>query len=229
MRFLNFLNESKKIILTIRDLEKLSNKSYLSNDVRRNVDFLIDYWYETSKKEVAHFLKTYSNVANKVLKILGKVPYYDKNSLISSLLSTDYLPEKESDLFPVPVYISANPNDKNTIGILIHENGKKELFEGNDEASNETYELVDKIIGEKKPIRVYGYHGEKVVEKIRKTMKLPKNLYMSPSKQYALGYWSTEEKRIPFSVIAMTNDFRKESDYDWKTKKEVKIKNFRYL
>lgn len=230
MKFYKYLTEStNKFIITIKDLERLENKGFLTNSAKRNIEFLVDYWYEKSKKEVSHFLQMMSKAGTKALRILGNVPYYSKDDLIISLIDRDFLPEKESDLWPISIYISSSKQDKDTIGILIHQNGKKELFEGNDEATPETYDLVDEIIGNAKPVIVYGNHGEKVVEQIKKTNILPKGIYMSPNKKYALGYWSLKENRVAFSCEAMSNAFRKESDLDWKTKEKTKIKKFRFI
>jgi len=230
MKFKKYLVEARKrFVLTIRDLQNLESKSFLPREVKMHVEFLIDYWYETSKKEVSYFLQMYSKAGSKALQILGNVPYYSKQSLIESLLSTEMLPEKESDIWPIPIYVSSSPTDKATIGILVHSNGKKEMFEGNDEATDETYDMVDEILGNVKPIIVYGNHGEKTVEQIRSSNMLPKGIFMSPSKKYALGYWSLEENRLAFSCEVMSNAFRKESEYDWKTKKEVKIKKFKFI
>lgn len=229
MKFKKYLltEATQKLIITIKDLEKLSDRFY--GEAKKNAEFLIDYWYEKSKKEVFHFLQMYSRAGTKALKILGNVPYYDRKSLIESLLSSEMLPIKESDIWPIAIYISASPYDKATIGILIFKNGKKILFEGNDEASNETYDLVDEILGEVKPVIIYGYHNEQTVELIKKTMILPEGLYMSPNKKHASGYWSLKENRVMFSCVAMSNAFRKESEIDWKVKENTKIKNFKYI
>lgn len=230
MKLKQYLIEaSKKFILTIKELQQLDGNRMLNREAKRNIEFLIDYWYETSKKEVSYFLQMYSKAGTKALQILGNVPYYSRKDLIESLLGTEMLPEKEADIWPIPIYVSSSPNDKATIGILVHSNGKKEMFEGNDEASNETYDLVDEILGNVKPVTVFGYHGEKTVETIRSSNVLPKGLYMSPSKKYALGYWSLEENRIAFSCEAMSNAFRKESEVDWKVKEPTKIKKFRFI
>ena len=205
MKFKQYLTEARnKLVVTIRDLQKIEDKVFRSSykkDIEFNVDFLVDQWFEggkQGKKDVGNLLKMLSQAGTKALQILGNVPYFDKYQLIYNMLDVSELPYKVSDFFPMSVYVSASPNDKQTIGIMVHANGKKEMFEGSDEASEETYDLVDEILGNIKPVTVYGFHGEETVEKIRKSNVLPKGLYMSPSKKYALGYWSLEENRLPF-------------------------------
>lgn len=236
MRFQKYITEASKpgkFVLTINDLKKLETYSLLSREAKRNIESMVDSWYrdKDNKKWIGDTLKWISKEATKALKMLGDVPYYSKKDLILSFMDMDELLfyEKDSKLWPIPIYISSDPNDKATIGIMVHQNGKKELFEGNDEASAETYDLVDEILGNVKPVVVYAQHGEEIVEKIRKTKTLPKDLYVSPSRKYAEGYWSLEENRIFFACVAMSNAFRKESDVDWKTKEKTKIKNFTYI
>lgn len=229
MKFKRYIIESKnRFVVTIRDIQQIaSSSSVIDRDAIKTAKFLEDYWFEQSKKEVSHFLKMYSNAGTKALRILGDVPYVDKKSLLINLLSTTLLPKKESDLWPIPLYISSSPSDPHTVGILVHKSGKKELFEGNDEASPETYDLVDEILGNVKEIRVYGFHGVDLFEKVKRKQILPAGIYMSPSKKYASGYWNLQQDRILFSCVALSNAFRKESEYDWKTKKDTKCKNIK--
>lgn len=236
MRLNKYLTEASrpgKFIMTVKDLEKLERYSLLTREAKRNIDSLLEFWYKDkeNKKWIGDTLKWISKEGTKALKMLGDVPYYSKKDFMLNFLDHDELLfyENDSDLWPISVYISSGPQDKATVGIMIHQNGKKELFEGNDEATAETYDLVDEVLGNVKPVTVYAQHGEKVVEKIRKTNTLPADIYVSPSRKYAEGYWSLEENRVFFSCEAMSNAFRKESDVDWKTKKITKIKKFKYM
>ncbi|MFW6046280.1 MAG: hypothetical protein ACOCP4_00555 [Candidatus Woesearchaeota archaeon] len=122
-------------------------------------------------------------------KKTSKKVYYEKNQIIRQFFDFESFPTKIEDLFPVIIYVSAHPNDENTIGLLVDKNGNIKEFEGNEEASNETYNLIDDILETSdKKITVFGNHSENIVKKIRKTKTLPKNLYMSPYKNYAEGY-----------------------------------------
>jgi len=232
MRLQTYLIESS-FVLTIKDIEQVAMKAggRFRSEAEKNAEQFLDWWYEKPelKKDLGYFFKAATKAGQMALKMLGPVPYYNRNDLINNILDTQEFPTNPKDFFPIPIYISSGKNDRFTVGILIHANGKKELFEGNDEATSETYDLVDKILGNVKPVTVYGYHGEKTVEDIRRTNTLPEGLYMSPDKKYALGYWSLKENRIPFSCVAMSNAFRKESDKDWKVKKDTKIKNFKFI
>ena len=68
-------------------------------------------------------------------------------------------------------------------------------------------------------------HTVDIVEKIKKTGKIPKGLYVSSKRSYASGYWSLEQDRVLFSAIIDDADVRKESHYDWKTTKNAKVTN----
>jgi hypothetical protein len=236
MRFTRYLTEASrpgKFIVTIKDLKKLEMYSLLTREAKRNIETAVDLWFKDkdNRKSIAELLKWISQEGTKAIKKLGDVPYYDKRTLMLSFFDMDelFFKEKDSDLWPIPIYISSSPQDRMTIGIMVHQNGKKEMFEGNDEATAETYELVDEVLGNIKPVTVFAQHGEETVNKIRKTNTLPKDLYVSPSKKYAEGYWSLEENRVMFSCEAMSNAFRKESEVDWKTKNATKIKKFKYM
>lgn len=156
--------------------------------------------------------------------------YVEKKQTLNQFLDHDEFPAKSKDYFPIIVYISAFPDDQNTIGLLVHQNGKVEEFEGNDESHFKTTDLVDEILGYANvKVTVYGNHNIDLVRKIEDTKILPKGLYMSPSKRYAEGYWSTTEERIMFSCETKKSDFNRESEYDWKVKEDTKINKFRYV
>lgn len=231
-KFYNYLNESKKFILTIKDIERAEN-SVIGSDEKFKIDFLLDYWHEGNKKEVQGYLQTFSKAVNKTIKILEKKSkddiYVNKKQTMLQFFDYEDFPIKSDEYFPIIIYISSFPDDENTIGLIVHKNGKVEEFEGNDEAHYKTYELVDDIMGNSnKPVTVYGNHTLDLVRKIEETKTLPKGLYMSPIKKYAEGYWSTTEERIMFSCEAIKSDFIRESEYDWKTKEKTKIKKFKY-
>lgn len=228
MKFKEYLQEQN---LTIKDLEDLQNKRFrLTRDQESNLNFLVDYYYESPKNEktVNQFLKMVSNVIKKVKNILKKynVPYIDFDDLKLRMFDWEYVPSKEDEFFPVPVYVSASKSDKNTVGISIHKNGKIEMFEGNDLASNETYDLVNKLIGKKpKEVEIWSSQPSKIINIIRRTKKLPEGIYVSPSRKYASGFWG--ENRILFSAKILDTDVRKESDIDWKVIGNPKIRNLR--
>lgn len=233
MKFYNFINE-KKFIATIRDLQRLENKA-LTRDQEFNINFLLDYWYDGNKKAVQEILQTFSKAVNMALEVLKKKSgaenmYIEKKQTLNQFLDSDEFPEKPKDYFPIIVYVSAFPDDQNTIGLLVHQNGKIEEFEGNEEAHYQTTELIDDILGYSQvKVTVYGNHNVSLVRKIEDTKTLPADLYVSPIKSYAEGYWSTAEERMMFSCEAVKANFYRESEYDWKTKKDTKINKFRYV
>jgi hypothetical protein len=117
-----------------------------------------------------------------------------------------------------------------TISLLVHFDGKFEMFEGNDEASEATIKMVNKLLNPVgKAVRIYGSHDNSVVLRIKDSGKLPKNLYISPSKNYAEGYADLNGKRSLFTGIIDLNDVSQESHVDWKTIDFTEIKNVKIL
>lgn len=220
----------KKIIaqnstVTIDDIKPYINDTNM--EVRIKADLLLEY-FESKKEEkdkAEDILDVYTQVINHALKIVGDVPYYSKKDLIYNLLNKEEFSENIQDYFPISIHISAKQKN-DTIGILVHYNGKKVLFEGNDEASDETLDLVDQIleVGDKE-VTVYGSHDKKIVNEIGNTKTLPINLYVSPQKSHAAGYYG--ENKILFSCSIKLKDVARESEIDWKTKRDTPIKNFK--
>jgi hypothetical protein len=215
--------------VTIEDVEKYED--HFSMDLRITCKTLVDFYYsevESRKKLAEGQLDLYTEAGNKALKLLGHVPYYSRNSMVRSLLEHEDMPMKASDLFPLPVYISSSPSDKNTVGIMVYENGKLEMFEGNDEASDDTYFLVNSMLNpNKEEVTVFAMHTEDLVEKIRKDQILPAGIYVSPNKEYAAGHFDLGKQRLLFSCKITKNCVREESDVDWKIMVPCRIKQLR--
>jgi hypothetical protein len=85
--------------------------------------------------------------------------------------------------------------------------------------------IVNKLLSGGKPIlkKIWAMHTDDLVEKIKRTKKIPKGIFVSPVRSYAEGYWSTTQNRILFSGIVDANDFQQDSDYDWKAISNAKI------
>jgi hypothetical protein len=122
-------------------------------------------------------------------------------------------------------------NKEDSIGILVHENGKMEIFEGNDEASTETIDMVNQIIyGDvEKWVKIYGQHGSELVEKIKSTHEIPVGIYVTPKYGYASSYWDMSGDRVMFTGMIDLKNVSQESEVDWKVIRECKIKNMRIL
>jgi hypothetical protein len=239
--FLTYLKEALstiKVNLTLDDVLDylIDNDRFLNTDGRVLMSMLDDALGSGKYKEdYEKILNKYNDAINEAVAILDSknVPYIDtsKKSFISGFVDgyrNSY--EKENfSWFPVPLYVSNDKNDKNTIGILVHKDGKLEMFEGNDEATDETNTFVNEILGKSELVKIYGNHGQEVIDFIKKNNKLPAGLYVSPNKNYASGYFDLKGDRYLFSGKVDTNKFRKESDVDWKTIGEPEIKNFMVL
>lgn len=222
------LSESFKI--DDSDLKRIDSRySKWDRDLGRNLDILYDY-ADKDPDDHKKFLALLSRVGAKAISHV-KAPHIDEDGLKRYLLGRPTLFDKymhgESAMWPVPVYVSASSSDKATIGLLVHEGGKLEMFEGNDEASPDTIELVNDLLGlgSKKQV-VYGSHNSDVVDKIKQHNELPANLYVSPNKSHAAGYWG--EDRVLFSVEIPMSAVSQESHVDWRVIKSTKITKFKY-
>lgn len=215
--------------VTIEDVEKYED--HFSMDLRITCRTLLDFYYsevDAQKKIAEEAMDLLSEAGQKALKLLGHVPYFSRNDLVRSLLEHQDFPMKVSDLFPIPIYISSSPQDHNAVGVMIHENGKLEMFEGNDEASDTTYFLVNSLLNPNKTeVVVFGMHTEDLVDKIRRDQVLPAGIYVSPNKEYAAGHFDLGRQRLLFSCKILKNCVREESDVDWKVMVECRIKQFR--
>ena len=218
--------------ITLQDLSYLENKSHFK-EVKNNCRILIEMSQEdeSGAKAVQEYLDLLSEaVKHTVSQLRGLIKFYNLGKIKERFLETQQFVEKLQDLFPVPVYISAHGTDGDSIGILIpFEKGKiPTLFEGNDESTPETIAIVNKLLGfDNKEVMVYGSHSEVVVQKIKQSGILPKNIYVSPDRKYAEGFWG--EDRVLFSGTINLGGISQESEKDWKTIQNVKIKNMKIL
>lgn len=220
-----------KFIITRQDIiELLDAKLFLTRDEKGILEFLYDY----EDDDPALMEKYYLFLADFGKELLSKIekyeiPYLDVKDIKNRLLTTRRAFEFDKELlYPFPIYISANSKDKNTIGVEILSDGKLRMFEGNDEASQETIGLVNHllgVIGEK--VKVYGSHGSKVIEYIKQHKQLPVNLYVSPKYDHAASYWG--EDRILFSGIIDKAAVNQESEVDWKIIKLTNIDKLKFL
>jgi len=211
--------------ITIDDLERLAGDSY--REVSRAANILLDF-YDEDRKLVDEFFRMANKAGRTAVKACHGVEV-DHWELKRRLLEVEF-PSKVTGFFPLPVYVSSRRGDKMTIGLLLHFNGKLEPFEGNDEASTETVDAVNKLLGlaGKRQV-VYGMHTEDLVDQIAQTKILPKGLYVSPNRKHASGYWDMKGRRKLFTCSVDLGDLSQESDYDWKILRDTRIKKFKEL
>ena len=177
--------------------------------------------------EDGDYLKFLSKIASDTYRKLKQnynIPNINEWALIDRMLDNSDLTYEVDEFFPLPVYISSTDIKGDNIGVLVNKEGKIiEYFEGNEEATDETVEMVNNIFNPKgKDVWVWGSHGSDTVEKIKRNMLLPKGIFVSPSKEYASGYFGDE--RILFKVLVNINNLSMESEYDWKTIKPTAVK-----
>jgi len=238
-------SNNASINITIDDLiDTLEYKiKYNDYDGQSLLKVLEDYYYsndETKKGYAQQYINLLNKIGNKAIELGNKLGsssnndvYIDIKAIKNQLLKNQTeFKFNIDDFFPFPLYISSSPSDKATIGLLIDLNGKAEYFEGNDEASIETINLVNKILNPQgKPVKIYASHNSKLVQQISQTGVLPKNLYVSPNKEHASKYMLdlTGEREI-FTGIININDISQESEIDWKVINDnTKIEKFKYL
>jgi len=222
--------------ITIDDVERLVSDKYPDRD---SISLLktVEAFYYSGKEEEKGWAMDYLNLLNKVLayiletvKKLG-LPHVDVRWIRDHLLKQSEFKFKLEEFFPFPLYISSGPQDEATVGIMIDSTGKVlESHEGNDEATPETVQLVNKLVNPSgKKVRVYGLHGTELCHKIDETGYLPANLYVSPDRTHAGTHWQMGQDRSMFTGIVDINDLSQESEIDWKTMGNTKIDKFRWL
>ena len=188
--------------------------------------------FKTNVKD--YYQEKLDNISSTINKELDEIRakigefFYDKENILVSIFSQESVDDK--DLYPFPLYISSTNDQDDQFGIMVYGNGRYESFEENEEASDQTYAMVNKILGLSGKIqKVFSAHNEDLVKKIKDEGKLPANLYVSPKQNVAAGYWSSEEQRVLFSCDVNMDDIRMESDIDWRTKAEAPITNYKFL
>ena len=204
------------------DLEDFE-KDRFNKEAARSARILLD-----NPDLIDEFFVMVNKAMRKAMKPFRKL-FVNERELKIRLLESEF-PSKVSGFFPLPVYVSSSRSDKMTIGILVHFNGKLEMFEGNDEASSKTIQLVNDVLNVGGIVKtVYGMHTEDVVDIIRRTNKIPIGLYVSPNKSYAEGHWRIGQQRMLFSCEIDLSAVSQESEYDWKVLKNTKVKKVKLL
>jgi hypothetical protein len=175
--------------------------------------------------ETIKFLK--SKYPNKDLHIDTTIDYFIRGILLN-------MDEAGDKINPVILYISHVNDEYGDIGVSIdrfNQDPKQQiqLFEPNDEATVETYKIVQTLTEDpEKENKVYTSQNSELLMKIKDTMKTPINLYVSPDQKYASGYYDLKGTRDIVSFMIKNKYLRKESDVDWKTSQEAPITKFRY-
>lgn len=235
----SILRENEQLNITIEDVESLIASKWTSQDVISLLRTIEEFYYSDNPKEngwAKDYLNLLNEVMTKVIKLTKNlnVPHINIKFIKNNLLKQQgEFKFKVEEFFPFPVYVSAKPNVDGywaEIGILIDQNGKVlEIFEGNDEASVETIQLVNQLVNPAgKSVRIYGLHNTNLCHKIKEEGYLPPNLYVSPDKEHASRHWDNTDRSM-FTGMVNINDLSQESEIDWKTIKKTKIDKFKWI
>jgi hypothetical protein len=206
-----------------------SSGKYLS-DEQMNLDTIASLLFdEEHPEEGQKILEKASNDYSKINSMMKeKGASFDESDAKYRLLSNRKLFTNES-VFPFPVYVSANKDDKMTVGLMLSEDGKFEMFEGNEEASEETQDLVNDLMGiGEKMVKVWASHTPDVIDRI-KNGDIPEGIFVSPSKEHAEGYWGKDRDLVSFKIPL--NRLSQHSEVDWKVrpKKPAMKQNEEYV
>jgi hypothetical protein len=219
--------------ITIQDVDNLISSQRADRDSLSLLRTLHDFYRgdEDQKELVEGYLAMLNKIAKDVIALTTNIPFVDVKSIKVYLLSQHDFHSKEDEFFPFPIYVSASPNDDMTIGIMIDQHGKVlDIHEGNDEATPETINMVNKMVNPKgRPVRIYACHNTKLVGDIEISGYLPKDLYVSQDRHHAAGHMDLHGERSMFTGIIDINSVSQESDLDWKTLDKTKIEKFRWL
>jgi hypothetical protein len=207
--------------------DSFSNDRYRTDNALYSTVASLYYYIDKDEQYVQNFLDNLSQRGRVIIEyFLNKYGLYVNTSELRRRLLENISDESFELVYPIPVYVSASPDDRMTIGLYYHEDGRIEMFEGNDEATEQTVKKVNRALGGKN-IRIYGSHNQDVVNQIVATGVLPPNMYVSPEQSYAAGYYGAD--RVMFSGIVDSAFLNQESEYDWKTMEETPIQKVRLL
>lgn len=233
------LLENVQSDITIDDFTKQLESRWVDRDFKAHLQTVEHFYYSDNpehRKLIEDYFEVLNRVKNRVLDIAKKlnIPHVSLSAIKYHLIHQQEFKINPSEFFPFPLYIAATKNadgDWSEIGIMVDENGKVlEIHEGNDEASPETINLVNRLLNPQgKPVRIYGAHKIPVVQQIEQTGYLPANLYVSKDRGHASRYLDLKGERMMFTGIIDINSVNQESDLDWKTLGPTKIEKFRYL
>jgi hypothetical protein len=193
--------------------ENLDRESRFSrgrkSDDQIHLETLADF---ENKPAGDHVLKLANDLNDEVHKLMGDIPFNQKDLTRRLVTSQALFDDNPDGVWPVPVYISAK-NDPNTVGLLLSKDGKKEMFEGNDEATPETMDLVNEAMGiGDKQVRVYTSQPSDVISKI-KAGEYPEGIFVSPDKSHAASYWGEGRDLTSFKIPI--KHLAQHSEVDW--------------
>ena len=248
---LRALNKKAKLLIeniniTIDDInDRISHLQSYEYDLASTLETLETLYYGENPEEkqmVVNYINLLNKVGNKVLEFGRRlrIPYIDERLIKLFLIESkgderqlDFFPlvAKEEDFFPFVIYVSSGPDDRATVGIKIDINGKPiEIFEGNDEATEETVRLVNKLVNPQgRKERIFASHDGELVDQIKATGIMPVNLFVSPNRNHAYSHMDLEGERKFFTGIIDINSIDQVSHLDWKTIEPTKIEHMRIL
>lgn len=232
------INE-QNITITIDGIRSMLSKSWSSKEMARSLNLLLEFYNDGNPKHklwVEEYLALVNKVLNRVILIAKnlQIPHIDITWLKENLFNHEEFLSDEKDFFPIPLYISAQTSgdeSEATIGIMVDVNGKiLEIHEGNDEASDETINLANKLVNPQgKQVRIYASHTRELVFKIDESGYIPEGLYVSPDLGHAKAYKDLQGERETFTGFIDINSVSRESDLDWRTIEVTKINKFRFI
>jgi len=215
-RYSYFYPEQKEQGITRKDLDDILNSPYVSSDEKIITNVLDEYWDDPDTKKL---IAIRNQVLEDVRKKLQGI-HYDENNLKRRLLTYSLEVNDYASHFPAIVYVSSSPTDEMTIGLELHQDGHFEMFEGNEEATPETLDLVNNLLGVgNKKIRVWSNQSHEIAEKIR-AGTIPKGIFVSPKREVAEAYWGEGRELVNFEIPL--KNLSQVSDIDWQVRESVR-------
>jgi GGDEF domain-containing protein len=225
--------KTKDTPITTDDLADLVDK-YTSrqgrhkSDEQARIETINDFLHSADPQDRAaaeRYVAQASQLFTEVQAKMGDAPF-DQKSLKEHLLTSQSLMDGEPEkAWPIPVYVGAK-GDPNTVGLLLDKGGKLKMFEGNDEATPKTLDLVDELMGVgDKQVEVWTSQPADVIERIKKG-DFPEGIFVSPNREHAAGYWGEGRDlvkvKIPLSRVSQ------HSEVDWQVRppKKTSLQKF---
>lgn len=205
--------ENKRITFKqIADAAERADRSPYRSDYDRTVEVL----YELGVKDPKWMDGMLGKLNDVYGQVLGMVDGAEVDPSVVSEIIGSALDIEGGDRWEVPVYVYAPGDKAGSIGLLASKDGELKMFEGNDEASPETIDIANKLLGiGDETIKVWTSQPMEVVRAIR-AGNIPNGIYVSPNRNHAAGYWG--EGRELVSLEIPRSRISQESEVDWKVR-----------
>jgi DNA topoisomerase-1 len=217
----SLVHDTKVSEITMDDVDKWLQKNAHYNHGVRKSDAQMSMEVISSfrdDKYGAWWLKQANEALRKVHTVMHGRPYDVANAKERIMVSQAVMDGDTDAIFPFPVYVSAG-GDPNTVGLDVSKDGEFTMFEGNDEATPETLNLVNELLGNaERMITVWSSQPSDIAQRIR-AGDIPRGIFVSPKREVAAGYWGEGRELVKFKLPLKR--VAQHSEIDWQVRNRL--------